>query len=182
MLFRSLGYVDSVGVLRGLAAQAGTSYLSAVDPRCVRLAPAGLCADEVRAMGIVPIRTVEADRIAIVACVAPVPNAALRAMQRVTGYTAVPYLVSEHDFATLAAAYGADVPAGGDAPPPPAAGACARRRGSRRAPPPRTGARRGSPPGRPRCIPAARRPRSRRPSRIRSRRPDRKSTRLNSSH
>jgi hypothetical protein len=111
-----LGYVDSVGVLRGLAAQAGTSYLSAVDPRCVRLAPAGLCADEVRAMGIVPIRTVEADRLAIVACVAPVPKAALRAMQRVTGYTAVPYLVSEHDFDALAEAYGTDVPAGGDAP------------------------------------------------------------------
>ena len=49
-------------------------------------------------------------------CSAPIV-AALRAMQRVTGYTAVPYLVSEHDFAALAAAYGADAPVGGDAPP-----------------------------------------------------------------
>lgn len=110
-----LGYVDAVAVLRGLAAQAGTSYLSAVDTRCVRHAPAGLCADEVRAMGIVPIRTVESERMAVVACVAPVPKAALRAMHRVTGYTAVPYLVSEHDFDQLAAAYGADASTSGEA-------------------------------------------------------------------
>jgi hypothetical protein len=60
-------------------------------------------------MGIVPIRTVASDSVAVVACVAPVPKAALRAMKRVTGYTAVPYLVSESDFDTLLEAYGADV-------------------------------------------------------------------------
>jgi hypothetical protein len=101
-----LGIADPPTVLRALATQAGVSYLTVIDPSCVRLAPAGLCNEEVRALGVAPLRTVEAEQVAIVACVAPVPYAALRALQALTGYKPVPYLVSEDDFELLAASYG----------------------------------------------------------------------------
>lgn len=105
---RRLGYADTTEILQGLAAQAGTSYLTSVDPSCVRSAPGGLCRDEVQALGVVPINTVESSRVMVVACVAPVPHAALRALQELTGYKPVPYLVIEEDAKALMAAYGSD--------------------------------------------------------------------------
>jgi hypothetical protein len=98
-------------VLRGLAAQAGTSYLTAVDPACVRRAPGHLFRDEVRALGIVPLRTVETERVMAVACAAPVPRAALAALRELTGYTPMAYLVSDEDYDMLASAYGTEAPA-----------------------------------------------------------------------
>jgi hypothetical protein len=109
---RRLGYADAGAVLRALAAQFGVSYLGSVDPSSVRSAPGGLCAEEVRALGVVPIRTTDdgAEPVMVVACAAPLPRAALAALTALTGYRTLPYLVSDEDFETLAAAYGADVP------------------------------------------------------------------------
>jgi len=108
---RRLGYVDRDAVLCALAAQAGVSYLRSVDSACVRTAPGGLSADEVRALGIVPIRTEERDGVAVmmVACPAPLPRAALGAVRALTGFKTVPYLVADDDFDALMSAYALDV-------------------------------------------------------------------------
>jgi hypothetical protein len=101
-----LGLCSAETVLKGLAAQAGVSYLSAVHPARVRIAPGGLSIDEVRALGLVPVGAIEADRLLMVACTAPVPRAAFAALVQLTGWHAQPYLVSDADFETLMHAYG----------------------------------------------------------------------------
>ena len=93
----------------GLSAQAGVSYLMAVDPACVRSAPGGLSADEVRALGVVPIQVDETNRLLVVACQAPLPRAALSALRQLTGWTPEPLLVSDVDWQLLIRAYGSAV-------------------------------------------------------------------------
>ena len=99
---------DAETVLRGLSAQAGVSYLTAVDPTCVRSAPGGLSPDEVRALGVVPIQVDETHRLLVVACQAPLPRAALSALRQLTGWTPEPLLVSDADWQVLTRAYGSD--------------------------------------------------------------------------
>jgi hypothetical protein len=106
-----LGYTDATAVLRALAAQAGVSYLTAVDVSTVRTAPGGLCVDEVRALGLVPIRAVDASGVLIVACTAPLPRAALNALGALTQWKPVPYLVTDEDLTTLMNAYGSGLTA-----------------------------------------------------------------------
>jgi hypothetical protein len=101
-----LGLTDAESVLRGLSAQAGVSYLTTVDPGCVRTAPGGLSADEVRALGVVPIQVDEANRLLVVACQAPIPRAALSALRQLTGWTPEPLLVSDGDCQRLMQSYG----------------------------------------------------------------------------
>jgi hypothetical protein len=90
---QQLGFVSSGAVVRALAAQAGVSYLTAVDPARVRHAPGGLSADMVRALGLLPFEAHE--RRLHVICTAPVPRRALRALARLTGWTGEPYLVDD---------------------------------------------------------------------------------------
>jgi hypothetical protein len=104
-----LGLCAPEAILKGLAAQAGVSYLTAVRPARMGAAPA-LSADEVCALGLVPIGAVESKHLLMVACAAPVPRAALSAVVQLTGWTAEPYLVSDSDLETLMTAYGASVP------------------------------------------------------------------------
>jgi hypothetical protein len=88
-----LGFVSSATLVRALAAQAGVSYLTSVDPARVRRAPGGLTADMVRALGLLPFEA--QDRRLHVICTAPLPRPALRALARLTGWTAEPYLVDD---------------------------------------------------------------------------------------
>lgn len=88
-----LEFVSSATVVRALAAQAGVSYLTAVDAARVRRAPGGLTADMVRALGLLPFEA--HDRRLHVICTAPLPRPALRAVARLTGWTAEPYLVDD---------------------------------------------------------------------------------------
>jgi len=90
-----LGFVSSATLVRALAAQAGVSYLTSVDPGRVRRAPGGLSADMVRALGLLPFEAETQERRLRVICTAPVPRRALRAMARLTGWTAEPYLVDD---------------------------------------------------------------------------------------
>jgi hypothetical protein len=101
-----LGYVDAETVLRALSTQAGVSYLSTIDPSSVKSAPGGLSADEVRALGIVPFRAVYENTL-LVACTAPLPRAALGALEALIGCTVEPYLVADEDLSRLTDAYGA---------------------------------------------------------------------------
>jgi hypothetical protein len=102
-----LGHVSRDVVLRALSAQNGISYLATIDPASVRTAPGGLSADEVRALGIVPFSEV-GDEL-LIACAAPVPHAAIGALQALSGRSVLPYLVADEDFDRLASAYGASV-------------------------------------------------------------------------
>lgn len=102
-----LGLASSNDILRALAAQSGVSYLAAVDPARLHLAPGGLSRDMVRALGLIPFEASTAHRRMKVACVAPVPRLALGALRELTGWTAEPFLVSDADWNTMFAAYGA---------------------------------------------------------------------------
>jgi len=88
-----LGFVTSATLVRALAAQAGVSFLTAVDPARVTRAPGGLTVDMVRALGLLPFEA--HDRRLHVICTAPVPRPALRALARLTGWTAEPFLVDD---------------------------------------------------------------------------------------
>jgi len=90
-----LGFVSSATLVRALAAQAGVSYMTSVDPGRVRRAPGGLSADMVRALGLLPFDAETQERRLRVICTAPLPRPALRAMARLTGWTAEPYLVDD---------------------------------------------------------------------------------------
>jgi hypothetical protein len=101
-----LGYVTSQDVLRALAAQAGVSYLTAVDGTALHPAPGGLSRETVRALGLVPI-DVDVDRRRMkVACLAPLPRLALAAMAHLTGRVIEPYFVADEDWPAVLAAYG----------------------------------------------------------------------------
>jgi hypothetical protein len=103
---QQLGLTSDEAILRGLAAQSSVSYLTVVDPERVRSAPGGLSRDEVRALGVVPFGTAEPHHVLLVACPAPVPRAALAALQELTGWHPEPYLVSDADSDALMQAYG----------------------------------------------------------------------------
>jgi hypothetical protein len=103
-----LNLVDSETIVRALAAQAGVRYLPFVDPDCVRSAPGGLSPHAVRALGLVPFSEVGDDGRIKVACVAPLPRAALAALRQLTSWTTEPYLVSDENLERLLQAYGAD--------------------------------------------------------------------------
>ena len=100
-----LGLVDRETVLRALSAQSGVSYLATIDAASVRHAPGGLSIDEVRALGVVPFQAL-AHNILRVACAAPLPRAALGALETLMGCTADPYLVADDDLDRLINAYG----------------------------------------------------------------------------
>jgi hypothetical protein len=102
----AMGVVRSEDVLRALAEQAGVRYLTAVDPARVLDAPGGLPPDAVRALGLVPFGDVDKELRMKVACLAPVPRAALGALGRLVGCTPEPYLVADESWSALLAAYG----------------------------------------------------------------------------
>jgi hypothetical protein len=104
------GFADTATVVRALAAQSGVSCLTAIDASCVRSAPAGLSRDEVRTLGVIPIRMTSHDAV-MVACAAPLPRTALAAFAKLTGYTPLPFVVSDDDLAALVTAYGTDLDA-----------------------------------------------------------------------
>ena len=103
-----LGHVSSATLVRVLAAQAGVSYLTSVDLARVRRAPGGLSVDMVRALGLLPFEAEMQERRLRVLCTAPVPRPALRAMARLTGWTAEPYLVDDAAWERALDAYAPD--------------------------------------------------------------------------
>lgn len=102
---RSMGAVDAQALLRALADQAGVSYLATVDVTRVREAPGGLSLDAIQALRVVPIGPPEGGRIRV-AFPAPVPRTALTILSQQTGWTPVPFLVSDEDWIRLLEHYG----------------------------------------------------------------------------
>jgi hypothetical protein len=101
-----MGAARTEDVLRALAEQAGVRYLTTVDTASVVDAPGGLPLDAVLALGLVPFSEIDAHQRMKVACLAPVPRAALGALGRLIGCTPEPYLVSDDLWPALAGAYG----------------------------------------------------------------------------
>ncbi len=100
------GSCATTDVLKALSAQAGASYLATVDPNCVRHAPAGLSRDAVRALGVVPIDVDAEQQVVKVACTAPLPRLALKALHELTGWTPDPFLVTDDTLPRLIDSYG----------------------------------------------------------------------------
>lgn len=82
-------------ILRALAAQGGVSYLPSFDVGRVTRGPAWLPSETVRALGVVPFEVDDAKRTLRVVCGAPVPRTAMRALLKLTGWTAEAYLVED---------------------------------------------------------------------------------------
>jgi hypothetical protein len=105
----AMGLVSHEELLRALAAQAGTGYLAAIDPRRVVEGPGGLSRDTVRALGLVPFEmSADGERLAV-AGVAPLPRASIAALREITGARIDAFVVSEAAWERLAAAYGTGI-------------------------------------------------------------------------
>ena len=92
---QALELVPGDVVLKALAAQGNVSYLPAFDVARVTHGPSWLPAETVRALGLVPFELDETQKRIRVVCTAPVPRAAMRALAKLTGWTADPYLVED---------------------------------------------------------------------------------------
>ncbi|MGE0362226.1 MAG: hypothetical protein AB7H93_17945 [Vicinamibacterales bacterium] len=119
---RAMGAVQGPAVLRALAAQAGVSYLAAIDVERVHDAPGGLPLDVVLALGVLPLGPADGTRMRV-AFPAPVPRPALTALRTQTGWTPEPYLVGDDDWLELLRHYGAGLEARGRRVDPPVADA-----------------------------------------------------------
>jgi hypothetical protein len=87
--------VPSEPILKALAAQSGVSYLATFDARRVMEGPSWLPVETVRALGLVPFDLDETLRQVKVVTAAPVPRAAMRALVKLTGWSAEPFLVED---------------------------------------------------------------------------------------
>jgi hypothetical protein len=103
---RRQGLVSTDELLRALATQAGVRYLTAVNPRIVAHRPGELSPDIVRALGIVPIAADATKRQMQVACTAPIPGLAVRALTKLTEWAVEPLLVSDESLPHLIEVYG----------------------------------------------------------------------------
>lgn len=99
--------VDPEAILAALAVQSGARCLLSVDPQTVRDAPGGFNPDTVRAIGLIPLSRPDGGHIRM-AAPAPVPRRAMNAVRVLTGLVPEAYVVSDENFAALAAQYGAD--------------------------------------------------------------------------
>ena len=105
---RLMGAAQPEAILRALAAQAGVSYIAALDPLAVRDAPGRLSPHALRALSLVPFSHPDRGRIRV-AVVAPVPRAAINALRQLTGWIPEPFLVDDDQWNVLFDNYGADV-------------------------------------------------------------------------
>jgi hypothetical protein len=103
---QAVGLVKPEDVLKALATQAGVRYLASVNPRAVAHRPGALPDDVVRTLGIVPIAADPRRREMQVACAAPVPGLAVRALTRLTEWAVEPLLVADDMLPQLVELYG----------------------------------------------------------------------------
>jgi len=103
---QAMGAAAREDVLRALGTQAGTGYLTHVDPVLVRDAPGGLSREAVRTLGVVPFDINRETERLKVACPAPLPRLALAALRELTGYAVQPLIVPDDIAAMLIEEYG----------------------------------------------------------------------------
>jgi hypothetical protein len=91
----SRGQVSPEHVLRALAAQESVSYLTTFDTSRVTRGPSWMPVEAVRALGLIPFDYNNDLLKVYVICAAPVPRAAVRALQKLSGFTPEVYLVND---------------------------------------------------------------------------------------
>jgi hypothetical protein len=102
---RRLGLVTADDLMRALATQAGVRYLKSVDHRLLALRPGKLARDTVETLRIVPV-TADLKRGELqVACTAPIPGHAVRALSRLTQMSVEPLLVADDQLPGLINVY-----------------------------------------------------------------------------
>jgi hypothetical protein len=106
---RALFGIEPSLVLKALAAQAGTRYLTAIDPATVRDAPGGLSVETARALGLIPFSHPDKQGHVRVASTAPLRWDAVNALRRLAGWTPEPYLVEDSTWNELLEHYGSDL-------------------------------------------------------------------------
>lgn len=99
--------IDSAQVLRALAAQAGTRYLTAIDPATVHDGPGALPHEAMGALGLIPFSKPDVQGRVRVASKAPVRWDAVNALANLAGWTPEPYLVEDDVWTELFEHYGA---------------------------------------------------------------------------
>ncbi len=104
---RALYGIEKTAILRALAAQAGTRYLTSIDTACVSDAPCGLAPAAVEALGLIPFSEPDAQGRVRVASTSPIRWAAVTALTQLTGWTPEPYLVEDETWQTLFTQYAA---------------------------------------------------------------------------
>lgn len=110
---QALNLVPGDVVLKALAAQGNVSYLPAFDVARVAHGPTWLPAETVRALGLVPFEMDEGQKRMRVVCTAPVPRSAMRALTKLTGWTAEPYMVEDDTWQRALRTYRPATPAAG---------------------------------------------------------------------
>jgi hypothetical protein len=108
---RAMFGIERSQVLRALAAQAGTRYLTSIDPAAVHDAPGGLSRETIDALGLVPFSGPDRNDVVRVASTAPIRWDAVTALRRLVGWVPEPYLVEDDTWRELFDHYGASVPA-----------------------------------------------------------------------
>ena len=103
---RAMFGLDAGMVLRALAAQAGTRYLTAIDPATVQDGPGGLPHEAMAALGLIPFSKPDRDGRVRVASMAPVRWDAVTALSTLAGWKPEPYLVEDEVWAGLFTNYG----------------------------------------------------------------------------
>jgi hypothetical protein len=104
---RELYGIDRAHVLKALASQAGTRYLTAIDPISVHDAPGGLSREAVEALGLIPFSQPDEQGAVRVASTAPVHWDAVRALRQIADWQPELYLVEDDTWRTLLDHYGA---------------------------------------------------------------------------
>ncbi len=112
---RAMFGIGSATVLKALAAQAGTRYLTAIDPSTVHDGPGGLPREAVAALGLIPFSKPDREGRVRVASMAPVRWDAVNALSALAGWIPEPYLVEDEVWADLFANYGTAQSAAPDA-------------------------------------------------------------------
>jgi hypothetical protein len=102
---KTLGLVTGEDLLKALATQAGVRYLTSVDPDIVAHQPGGLSHHTVRTLGIVPVAADRKRQELQVACTAPIPGHAVRALSRLTKWVVEPLLVADESLPHLVDVY-----------------------------------------------------------------------------
>ncbi|MEW5981050.1 MAG: hypothetical protein AB1806_01610 [Acidobacteriota bacterium] len=102
---RRLGVITANDLLRALAMQAGVRYLASVDPAAVAHRHGQLSDETVRALRIVPVAADPKRRALQVACTAPIPGQAVRALARITDSAVEPMLVADEALPPLVELY-----------------------------------------------------------------------------
>lgn len=102
---QQLGLANPDDVLRALATQSGVRYVKSIDLRRVESRPGGLSRDAVRTLGIVPVSADPIRHELLVACKAPIPGFAVRALARLSNWAVEPLLVSDQSLPNLIEAY-----------------------------------------------------------------------------